>query len=132
VIQYLSRAGAVVDAQDAVGNTALHFCTRHKNPWSIRSLLRAGSNIYTKNNNGDAPLFMCRTEAAEFHTEIKWVGFEPSMEGSTSMSDTVILLENKHAENVLAFTMGLHDRLGKGTAVSTLDEEILRIALDFL
>jgi hypothetical protein len=28
--------------------------------------------------------------------------------------------------------MGLHDRLGKGTAVSMLDEEVLRIALDFM
>ena len=132
MVQYLSRCGAVVDAQDAVGNTALHFCTHHKNPWSIRSLLHAGSSIYTKNNDGNAPLFVARKDAAAFPIEIKWVGLEPSMEGSMSMPDTIILLENRHAENVLSFTMGLHERLGKGTAVSTLDEEVLRIALGFL
>jgi uncharacterized protein len=128
VVQCLAEARASVNAQDITGNTALHYCVRSRNPWSIRALLRAGANMYIENNTGVSPLKEARATALPFG-DIEWVGVEPAMDLVPSMSDTIILLENRHAKNVLAIAMGLHERLGQGSRVSSLDPDVLRIAL---
>ncbi|KAJ1468293.1 ankyrin repeat-containing domain protein, partial [Baffinella frigidus] len=56
MVQYLTGVGAVVNAQDVFGNTALHHCAHFRNPWSIRALLQAQASIYLKNIHGNTPL----------------------------------------------------------------------------
>jgi ankyrin repeat protein len=131
VVQSLVGVGACVDAQDVTGNTALHHCIRYENPWSVRALLNANANMHITNNIGITPLHMARIAAGPYDA-VEWVGVQPQMVHRKSISDTIILLENRNAENELAVAMGLHPRLGEGARIRVLDPDILRMVSRFM
>jgi ankyrin repeat protein len=107
IVKLLVDHNANMNARDCSGRTPLHYSVRkgRTDTRVLELLIQHGANVIARSDRGITVL----DEALQ-----------------NGCSDHVHIIEEKRNE---AFAMGLHPRLGAGTNVSKIEDEILNIIL---
>jgi ankyrin repeat protein len=110
VVELLLEYNANVDARDYQGRTPLHYTVRvgRTDTRVLELLIRHRAYIPAKSVRGLTALDEARQTGCSYHVQV---------------------LEEEMRKRSEAFAMGLHERLGAGTSVAKIEEEVLRMIL---
>jgi hypothetical protein len=64
-VHKLLKAGADVNAQDAIGNTPLHIAAGAGNHEIVDTLIKAGADVSKQNHNGETPLHIAPSTSGD-------------------------------------------------------------------
>lgn len=143
VAKVLLQAGADVAARSNDGRTALHFAAQDGRPDVAKLLLRSRASAAATDAEGQTPLHLaCRGGRAEIARVLQNSGgdfFARDNEGRTPQDRVrsnghagfaALLREETRRARHVAFAMGLHPRVGGGSVVLALEENLVRMVLD--
>ena len=116
VLKNLLMHGAKTDTRNGTnGETALHIAVKLRKQWAIWILLTADADPDAPDKNGVTPLHLAHNQPPrEYPRTIKtFAEFDAKMKICN--------------DKCFAFAMGHHNRLGEGSRVSNLEQELTRI-----
>jgi ankyrin repeat protein len=110
LMQFLLEQGLDIDAVDDIGYTAMHYASQYGNLAAVEILLKHKCNVLAETD-------LCKTPE---HLADKAGHIEVA---------NLIRVELATKSRCVAFAMGHHKRVGKGSVVESLDPEVLRMIL---
>jgi ankyrin repeat protein len=141
MVDLLIESGAELDRKSDTGYTPLHYATSMGYTEVVEMLLQQGANINSESDGSYTPLHCA---AGMGNLDILWVllRHKPNIYAETEEGLTPLKMAVMHEQtrtaailrasiraNMVAFAMGLHPALGKGSSVHKLDDEMMRMVL---
>jgi hypothetical protein len=130
ILDFALSHGLDINAVNYFGRTALHCAARHSNAPNVQYLCQMGASLDIRDN------FECTPLDTAIHwreCEYKcWSGPSP-LHTNKELTYEILRDEPSFRENTaaaLAFSMGLDPRLGGGSQMRGLDENLVRMILE--
>ena len=133
IVNFLIRLRANLNLRNKDGYTPLHLAARYDHQPIVETLIRSGAYINLRNNHGWTPLHLAakNNHQAVVETLIR-AGADPTLKDYNGYSplhvaaryghrEVVELIKRLVQQHALAFTSGLHERLGSESPLQLLN-----------